>query len=116
MDKRGRSGRRQNMKNPNSQEPVAPGGCERDHTTGYFTVDEVAERYRVSKRLVYEALSRGGMGGFKIGGSWRVSEAALQAFEQRGGFRRPKKFMNRPTAATTGRRRSRRTIVNKIAI
>ncbi|WP_298021150.1 helix-turn-helix domain-containing protein [uncultured Dysosmobacter sp.] len=104
------------MKNPNSQEPVAPGGCERDHTTVYFTVEEVAERYRVSTRLVYEALSQGSMGGFKIGGSWRVSEAALQAFEQSGGFRRPKKFVNRTTAAATGRRRSRRPIVRKISI
>lgn len=103
------------MKYPNSGGPVAPGTCVKDHTT-YFTVDEVAVRYRVSTRLVYEALSSGSMGGFKIGGSWRVSEAALQAFEQNGGFRRPKKFVNRPVAASSRRRRSKRTIVSKIQI
>ena len=54
-----------------------------------FTVKDVAARYRVSPGTVLQWLRSGQLYGFSVGRSlnkrrarWRISEAALQIFEQ----------------------------------
>ena len=92
--------------------PVAPGVSGNDHT--YYTVAQVAQRYGVSTRVVYEALSSGRIRGILIGG-WRISEEALQEFERGGsGFVRKKPTPQVP--ASRSRTRRKRPIVTKIAL
>lgn len=105
------------MENPNSLKPVAPGGCE-NHTTSqtYYTVAEVAARYGVSSRVIYEALNRGAIHGIRIGG-WRIREEDLQAFEKAGGFGRNSRGaaakVNAPIK-TQSRGRRRRPLVTRV--
>ena len=54
-----------------------------------FTVAQVAERYAVSSGTVLQWLNSGQLAGFSVNRSlnkrrarWRISEAALQIFEQ----------------------------------
>lgn len=80
--------------------PVAPGGCGNDHAT-YYTVADVAKRYNVSAKVIYSAINAGVLHAFRAGG-WRITEEALQSFEQNGGF-----TMRRSDATTTGRPKTR---------
>lgn len=85
------------MNHPNSQMPEAPGGCEKnDHTTRFYTVAQVAERYGVSERIVYQAIHTGDLHATRIGG-WKISDEDLRAFDTKGGARKePKAPDNRP--------------------
>ena len=56
-----------------------------DHEAIFYTVQQVARRYGVSTRVIYEALQRGYIKGVRLG-VWRVSEEALQEFERSGGI------------------------------
>jgi excisionase family DNA binding protein len=50
--------------------------------SGYLTVQEVAERLRVTPWTVRQWLTSGQLRGLRLGGpaGWRVSEEALSAF------------------------------------
>lgn len=56
-----------------------------DHEAIFYTAQQVAQRYGVSTRVIYEALQRGYIKGVRLG-VWRVSEDALQEFERSGGI------------------------------
>ena len=56
-----------------------------DHEAIFYTVQQVARRYGVSTRLIYDALKKGHIKGVRLGG-WRVSEEALREFEHSGGI------------------------------
>jgi len=45
-----------------------------------FTIDEVADILRVHPTTIYRLLKRGGMPGFKVGGSWRIGAAMLDSW------------------------------------
>lgn len=45
-----------------------------------FTPEQAAEHLQVTRRTIYTWLKEGKLPGRKIGGSWRVSEAALEEF------------------------------------
>lgn len=93
--------------------PVAPGICETNHK--FYTVSQVAQRYGVSSRVIYEALNTGKIRGIRIGG-WRISEEALREFEASGGVERERTVrIVTPNAPRVGRRR-KRPIVTKIAL
>lgn len=93
--------------------PVAPGSCETDQK--YYTVAQVANRYGVSSRVIYEALNAGKIRGIRIGG-WRISEEALREFEASGGMERERTVKIVTPVAPKARRRTRRPIVTKIAL
>lgn len=48
----------------------------------YMTVDEVRERWSVSRDVVYEYISSGQLQAVKIGRSWRVKPGDLEKFER----------------------------------
>ena len=93
--------------------PVAPDVSENDHT--YYTVAQVAQRYGVSTRVIYEALSSGKIRGIRIGG-WRISEEALQEFEQRGNFTVRRDREASEPVSKPSRIRRKRPIVTKISL
>lgn len=49
--------------------------------TATFTVADLANRWQLSKLTIYRMLERGVIPGFKAGGSWRITEAVVQAVE-----------------------------------
>lgn len=53
--------------------------------TKIYTVDEVAEILRVSKRHVYEQVKQNKLFAIKIGHSVRISEVALKKYVEQGG-------------------------------
>lgn len=51
-----------------------------DSGTKYLTATEAAERLRVSRNVIYEALRSGRLRAIKLGG-WRIPEGALRELE-----------------------------------
>lgn len=49
-----------------------------------LTVKEVAEYLRVHPRTAYRLITGGSIGAIKIGSQWRVPEAALMEFLEKG--------------------------------
>ncbi len=49
-----------------------------------FTLDEVADILKVTKRTLYNYVKAGKLPAVKIGKYWRVSEESLQAFISTG--------------------------------
>ena len=50
----------------------------------FFTLDEVAEILRVSKRTIHRMIQQRKMPAFKVGGQWRIPETRFrQWIEQR---------------------------------
>jgi excisionase family DNA binding protein len=45
-----------------------------------FTIDEAAERLRVSRRTIREWLRVGTLRGVKVGERWRVQESVIESF------------------------------------
>ena len=82
----------------------------------YYTVAQVAQRYGVCNRIIYQALQKGRIKGFRMGG-WRVSEESLREFERSGGFARQTRTEEHPRARGSGtRRRAPGPVVRKIQI
>jgi excisionase family DNA binding protein len=50
----------------------------------WWTVREVATRFKVSQDVVYDLLTTKALIGKKIGGAWRVHTEALHAYEASG--------------------------------
>lgn len=48
----------------------------------YYTVEEVAEGFRIGKSTIHKYLKEGKIRGIKIGNQWRFSEEALNDFEK----------------------------------
>jgi excisionase family DNA binding protein len=48
----------------------------------YFTVEEVAERLKVSHMTVYRWIKAGKLGAYKIGGEFRLAEGDIERFLQ----------------------------------
>ena len=48
----------------------------------YFTVEEVAERLKVSHMTVYRWIKTGKLGAYKIGGEFRITERDIERFLQ----------------------------------
>jgi excisionase family DNA binding protein len=46
-----------------------------------FTVADLANRWQLSKLTIYRMLERGDLPGFKLGNSWRITEAVVEAVE-----------------------------------
>jgi excisionase family DNA binding protein len=46
-----------------------------------FTVADLANRWHLSKLTIYRMLERGDLPGFKLGNSWRITEAVVLAVE-----------------------------------
>jgi excisionase family DNA binding protein len=46
----------------------------------YFTVEEVAERLKVSHMTVYRWIKAGKLGAYKIGGGFRITEGDIERF------------------------------------
>jgi putative resolvase len=53
----------------------------------YFTVDEVAERLKVSHMTVYRWIKAGQLGAYKIGGEFRITEQDVERFLEARRFR-----------------------------
>lgn len=49
-----------------------------------YTLDEVAEVLKITRRTLYTYIKEGKLKAVKIGREWRVSEAALQDFINKG--------------------------------
>lgn len=49
-----------------------------------YTLDEVAEVLKITRRTLYTYVKEGKLKAVKIGREWRVSEAALQDFIDKG--------------------------------
>lgn len=49
-----------------------------------YTLDEVAEVLKITRRTLYAYVKEGKLKAVKIGREWRVSEAALQDFINKG--------------------------------
>lgn len=49
-----------------------------------YTLDEVAEALKITRRTLYTYVKEGKLKAVKIGREWRVSEAALQDFINKG--------------------------------
>ena len=49
----------------------------------YYTVREVAERFKVSRQSVYDWISEGRLRAVKIGNRTRIPESALEEFVRR---------------------------------
>ena len=45
-----------------------------------YTPGEIAKGLNVSKKVVYKWLNEGSLQGFRAGGMWRVTRAALEEF------------------------------------
>ena len=54
-----------------------------------LTVNELADRWRVSKWAVHDALKKGGLKGFQMAGSqrrtWRIPVVEVTRYEREGG-------------------------------
>lgn len=48
----------------------------------YYTVPELAARWRCSADVVYDLLRQGKLHGFKLGASWRITDDARIQYEQ----------------------------------
>jgi excisionase family DNA binding protein len=48
----------------------------------YFTVEEVAERLKVSHMTVYRWIKARKLGAYKIGGEFRITEGDIERFLQ----------------------------------
>ena len=48
-----------------------------------FTIDEIAERLRVSRDTVRRLIERGELRAMKIGSQWRIAEEDLDAYVRR---------------------------------
>jgi excisionase family DNA binding protein len=46
----------------------------------YFTVEEVAERLKVSNMTVYRWIKTGGLSAYKLGGEFRITERDINQF------------------------------------
>ena len=46
----------------------------------YFTVEEVADRLKVSHMTVYRWIKAGQLGAYKIGGEFRITERDIERF------------------------------------
>lgn len=46
----------------------------------FYTIDDVAERLRISKTTVFRLLDRKELPGYKIGGQWRISPEQLDKY------------------------------------
>jgi excisionase family DNA binding protein len=46
----------------------------------YFTVEEVAERLKVSHMTVYRWIKAGSLGAYKLGGEFRITERDINEF------------------------------------
>jgi putative molybdopterin biosynthesis protein len=46
----------------------------------YFTVEEVAERLKVSHMTVYRWIKAGKLGAYKLGGEFRITERDIERF------------------------------------
>lgn len=53
----------------------------------YFTVEEVAERLKVSRMSVYRWIKTGQLDAYKLGGEFRISEEAVERFLEAHRFR-----------------------------
>ncbi len=49
-----------------------------------YTIQQVMFYLQVSDETVYRYIRKGKLKAFRVGGFWRVSRAALEAFLQRG--------------------------------
>ena len=53
----------------------------------YFTVEEVAERLKVSHMTVYRWIKAGSLGAYKLGGEFRITERDIDQFLKDRRFR-----------------------------
>lgn len=53
---------------------------------GMYTVGEVAERMRVSRMSIYRLIHAGTLQSLRVGGSFRVTQAALDDFMARADY------------------------------
>ena len=53
----------------------------------YFTVDEVAERLKVSHMTVYRWIKTGKLDAYKLGGEFRITERDIERFLEARRFR-----------------------------
>jgi excisionase family DNA binding protein len=53
----------------------------------YFTVEEVAERLKVSHMTVYRWIKAGRLGAYKMGGEFRITERDVERFLKASRFR-----------------------------
>ena len=53
----------------------------------YFTVEEVAERLKVSHMTVYRWIKAGQLAAYKIGGEFRITERDIEGFLEGRRFR-----------------------------
>ncbi len=53
----------------------------------YFTVEEVAERLKVSHMTVYRWIKAGKLDAYKIGGEFRITERDIERFLETNRFR-----------------------------
>lgn len=49
-----------------------------------YTVTELAEIWKCSTDIIYDLLTQNKLEGFKLGRTWRISDTARLAYEQRG--------------------------------
>ena len=54
----------------------------------YYTLDEIAQRLKVSYRTVYRWVQAKELSAYKLGTEWRVAESDLQEFLQDRKIRR----------------------------
>ncbi len=48
----------------------------------YYTPQTLAQMWQCSTDVIYDLLRQGKLQGFKVGVGWRISEAAVLAYEQ----------------------------------
>lgn len=53
-------------------------------TDRIYTLDEIAEMLRITRRTLYTYIKEGKLQAVKIGKYWRVSETNLQSFLEKG--------------------------------
>lgn len=53
------------------------------HDPRFFTLDEVAEILRVSKRTIHRMIQQRKMPAFKVGGQWRIPETRFREWIER---------------------------------
>ena len=52
--------------------------------TPSLSIEDIARRYNVSAAAVHGWITRGKLTGYKLGGTWRVKESDVAAFEAAG--------------------------------
>lgn len=57
----------------------------------YFTLDEIAEKLKVSKDTIKRVITRGDMKALKIGSQWRVSSDQLTEYLEKRTYSRNKR-------------------------